>query len=138
MTNNKNTNKYILSGLGFSLLLCLQVNYVSAASNCELKTAKIGDLLGCARDTIIVPSINVILALALLVFFWGLVKYMYKGDNDAERTKGKNFMAFGIVGLFVMVSVWGLVGLLTGTFFGTSGPAGVNPPVPQLPAGVTT
>ena len=137
MANNKNINKHILSGLGFSLLLCLQANYVLAASNCELKTAKVGDLLGCAKDTLIVPLINLILALALLVFLWGLVKYMYKGDNDAERTKGKNFMAFGIVGLFVMVSVWGLVGILTGTFFGSGGPAGVNPPVPQLPSGVT-
>ncbi|MCE9628565.1 MAG: hypothetical protein K8Q91_01040 [Candidatus Vogelbacteria bacterium] len=104
---------------------------------CDLSTATFKTLVDCVRDSIVVPIINLLLALAVLVFFWGLVKYLYKGDNDAERTKGKSLMAFGIIGLFVMVSVWGIVGLLTGTFFGASGPAGVNPPVPQLPASIT-
>jgi hypothetical protein len=45
------------------------------------------------------------------------------------KTKGKNLMLYGLVGFFVMVSVWGLVNILTGTFgFGNnSGPSGGTP-----------
>ncbi len=55
--------------------------------------------------------IPLVAALALLYFFWGLAKFILatgNGDEDA-REKGKNIMIWGIVGLFVIVSVWGLV-----------------------------
>ncbi len=101
---------------------------------CSVSGATIQGLLVCVQQTLIRPLINIVLSLALLVFFWGLAKYLYKADNDAERKKGKNLMFFGVIGLFVMVSVWGIVGIISGTFFGEGGP--VAPPIPQLPAGL--
>ena len=32
------------------------------------------------------------------------------------RNKGKNIMIYGIIGLFVMVSFWGIVNILINTF----------------------
>lgn len=57
-----------------------------------------------------VETLTVIVAgLALLVFFWGLVKFiMNAGDEEAVK-EGKRLMIWGIVALFVMVSVWGIV-----------------------------
>jgi hypothetical protein len=57
----------------------------------------------------IVKDILVPLAftLALLFFFWGVAKYIWsEGQGKAE---GKQIMIWGIVGLFVMSSVWGIV-----------------------------
>ena len=49
-------------------------------------------------------------ALALLVFLWGFVKFIFKlGSSEDAVEDGKRLMIWGVIGLFVMVSVWGLV-----------------------------
>ena len=58
-----------------------------------------------------------VFALALLVFIWGLVRYfIFGGANEEKRKEGQQLMLWGIIGFFVMVSVWGLVNVLVGTF----------------------
>ena len=61
--------------------------------------------------------IPLIIALTVLVFLWGVFKMVLSGDSDTARTEGRKFMTWGIVSLFVMVSVWGLVRIFTKTFF---------------------
>jgi hypothetical protein len=70
-------------------------------------------------NLVLVPAL---FALAFIVFLWGVYLYFFNtGDKPAdERKKGRNFIIYGIVGFFVMVSVWGLVGLLVNSF-------GLNP-----------
>jgi hypothetical protein len=65
--------------------------------------------------------IPLVVALAVLAFLWGIVVYVL-ADSDSAKEKGRNFMIWGIVGIFVMVSVWGLVAVLTGSFGLTSTP----------------
>ncbi len=67
-------------------------------------------VLGC----IINPLIPVIMGLALLVFLWGVFKFI-RAEGD-EKEQGRKFLIWGIVGLFVMVSIWGLVSILQYTF----------------------
>lgn len=74
-----------------------------------------------------------VLALALLVFLWGVFKYFVLGGGDEEKqAEGKKFMIYGIMGLVIMVAVWGLVELIA-TLFGvdrtTSAPNIPKPPV---------
>jgi hypothetical protein len=69
--------------------------------------------------------IPLLITLAIAYFIYGVVKYMMNADDSAQREEGKNFMIWGIVALFVIVSIWGLVKLLTGTF-------GFNFVIPQL------
>jgi len=52
----------------------------------------------------------------VLYFMWGVVKYVAAGDDATKRTEGRNMMIYGVIALFVMVSVWGLVNLLMATF----------------------
>ena len=60
--------------------------------------------------------VPLVFALALIVFIWGLFQSFILGGADPEaREKGKGLMLWGIVAFFVMVSVWGLVNILTGT-----------------------
>lgn len=58
--------------------------------------------------------------LAIALFFWGLVKFIYNAENTQEHEKGRTLMIWGIISFFVLVSLWGLVGLLLGDIFGTS------------------
>ena len=65
-------------------------------------------------NNILVP---VIFALAFIIFIWGVFQYFIYGGHDEEaKEKGKSLMLWGLIGFFVMVSVWGLVNILVGTF----------------------
>ncbi|MEI8062002.1 MAG: hypothetical protein WCG97_01770 [bacterium] len=74
--------------------------------------ALINQFIGYVR--MLIPFI---IALTILVFLWGVFKLIWAGDSDAAVTEGKVFITWGIVSLFVMVSVWGLVRIFTKTFF---------------------
>ena len=64
--------------------------------------------------------IPVMLALAVLVFFWGLVKYIASASDEAAKESGKTLMIWGMIALFVMVAFWGIIGYFS-TSLGLSG-----------------
>jgi 4-amino-4-deoxy-L-arabinose transferase-like glycosyltransferase len=76
----------------------------------------------CLISSSIIP---LIFALAFMLFMWGVVQYVINDTEEAKREKGKQFMIWGIIALFVMFSVWGLVKVLTGTF-------GIEYVIPQV------
>jgi NADH:ubiquinone oxidoreductase subunit 2 (subunit N) len=90
------------------------------------------DLGTTIEDIINRVLVPLIFALAFVVFLWGVFQYFIAGASDEEkRESGKSLMIYGLIGFFVMVSVWGLVNLLVGTF-----PLETNPPqFPQTPTG---
>jgi len=49
-------------------------------------------------------ALPVIAGLALLVFIWGLVKFISKAGDEKSHEEGKNLMKWGLIALFVMVS----------------------------------
>lgn len=57
---------------------------------------------------IVVTLTKIVAGIALLVFFWGLVKFIYTTSQEG-KAEGKIFMVWGIIALFVMVSVWGII-----------------------------
>ena len=61
-----------------------------------------------------------VVALALLFFFWGLSKFILQAGSEDGRKEGRNIMLWGIIALFIMISVWGIVAVLDNTFFGGS------------------
>ncbi len=65
--------------------------------------------------SLIVP---ILASMALLVFFWGLVKFIYNSGSESAREEAKNVMFWGVIGLFVMFSIWGIISFFTGDLFG--------------------
>lgn len=63
---------------------------------------------------IISPVTKLLIALAIVFFLWGVFKFMIQEGDKKEE--GREFMFWGIIGIFVMVSVWGLVNILVNTF----------------------
>ncbi|MEK7613764.1 MAG: pilin [Patescibacteria group bacterium] len=68
----------------------------------------IGELINLATP--------IVVALALLYFFWGLASYILKAGEEDGRKKAKDTMIWGILALFVMVSVWGIINVVRDTF----------------------
>ncbi len=56
--------------------------------------------------------IPIMLSLAMLVFFWGLVKFINHADDEKAVAEGKGLMVWGMIGIFVMVALWGIVGFI--------------------------
>ncbi len=56
----------------------------------------------------------IVIALAMLAFLWGIIQYITAGADEEKRAGARNYILYGIIGLFVMVSVWGLVYWLGG------------------------
>jgi len=79
----------------------------------DLNTLLVEDFMN-----ILDPLIVVLIGVAVVLFLYGIIKYVSSGDDEAKRKEAKNYIVYGIVVLFVMVSVWGLVNLLAGTFSG--------------------
>lgn len=50
-------------------------------------------------------------ALCLLYFFWGVAKYI-RSASPGNKEEGKQVMIWGIVGIFVAFSIWGIVALI--------------------------
>lgn len=60
--------------------------------------------------------VPLLIAVAFIVFLWGIYKYfIYSADNDTERAKGKTFALYGIIGLVIIFSVWGIVNVFMDT-----------------------
>ncbi len=74
---------------------------------------------------IIALLIPISIGVAMLVFFYGLIKYIH----NAEKGIGQKIMANGIIALFVMVSIWGIIRLIQSALLnGTNQPNTVNAP----------
>jgi hypothetical protein len=53
-----------------------------------------------------------VIALGLLVFIWGMVQFIISAGDDDAKAVGKQRMVWGILALFAIVAVWGIVQLL--------------------------
>lgn len=89
-------------------ILALTPVVAFAATTLDNVLREIGNLVSLATP--------IIVGLALLFFFFGLAKYILNAGNEEEKQKSKGIMIWGIIALFVMVSVWGLVRLVSDTF----------------------
>lgn len=71
-------------------------------------------------NTVIVP---VIFAFAFVAFVWGVVSYFFlNGGDEKKREEGRQFVLWGILGMVVLLSVWGFVNLVLSTL-------GIAPPL---------
>jgi len=72
------------------------------------------------KDTLVLFSqflnglIGLFITLAIVVFFWGLIKYLWSMDSENAH-EGLKIMFWGLIAIFVMVSIWGIIRLLQST-----------------------
>ena len=68
------------------------------------------------NKVILFPLITLLLAVALVVFLYGCFIYIANANSDTARAKGKQHILWGIVGMLVMVSAYGILSIAAGTF----------------------
>ncbi len=59
--------------------------------------------------------VPMLIVVAVLYFIWGVIQFVIAKDEEA-KTRGRSVMIYGLIGLLVITSVWGLVTILKNTF----------------------
>lgn len=111
-------NRTVLSALLFITGSTLTVSAQSTTGvQSGFKTLE--GLINSFSQTVVVALGSLLMAGAVVIFFMGIVQYIWGlRSGDAGKAKvGSNFMLWGLVGLFVMFSVYGIVKLGQSIFF---------------------
>jgi len=125
MVSRNKIAAYLAGGSAYLLPLVAFAQAVDFGYFDELGTALIDFF-----NNILIP---LFIGVAVILFFYGLIKYITSGESDDAKKSARSYMIYGVVVLFVMISVWGLVQILV-DLFGLEGVAPVTPTVP-LPGG---
>jgi len=84
------------------------------------------ELIYKVNSVIVNPLILLLFGIALIVFLWGIFRFLSESSSEEARETGKRNMLWGIVGMFIMVSVFGIINIILGTF-GIDTPTGIIP-----------
>ncbi len=76
----------------------------------------LNDVIARFTVYIIDPAILVIFSAGFFLFLWGLVVFLWKLNAGGDNKEEKAHMLWGIVGMLIMVSFWGIINLLINTF----------------------
>lgn len=69
-------------------------------------------LINNIKAYILNPIIGFMFAVAVVMFIYGIVEYIYGADNEDKRKDGQRHMIWGIIGMFVMIGVYGILNVL--------------------------
>jgi len=84
-------------------------------------------------SSIVAWGVPVLGGIAILYFIWEVIKYTISSDEEGKKAAKTNII-WAVVGIFVIFSIWGLVGILQNSFGGSNNPAGQI----QLPVGLNS
>jgi len=73
-------------------------------------------IINWASCLLIKTIVPFLFSLATVAFIWGVIQFYLNPENEEKRKKGKSFIIGGLIALFVMLSMWGIVAVITGTF----------------------
>lgn len=73
------------------------------------------NLMGKIGDLIINPLIVLLFALALVLFLWGLAQFLLNPEDSSGRENAKRKIVWGVIGLFIMVSAYGILNIFLRT-----------------------
>ncbi len=68
------------------------------------------------NEVILYPLITLLMGLALLIFLWGCYEYLTHSNESQARETGQMHILWGIVGMFIMLVAYGILGIAAGTF----------------------
>jgi predicted membrane channel-forming protein YqfA (hemolysin III family) len=107
-------NLMVLSGLVLGVVPVVAL--AQTATNCAAN-ANQGTLFSvlCTVGNFLNAVVPVLVMLGVVYFVWGVISYVIASDEEAKTT-GRNRMIWGIIGLAVIIGMWGLVNILGKTF----------------------
>ena len=62
--------------------------------------------------TYIIPAL---ITIAVIYFIWGVIQFMSSGDEE-QKKMARSKIINGLIGLFVIVAFWGIIGVVKNSF----------------------
>lgn len=127
----------VLSGLVLSfapVAAFAQVAINGSSSTCSNFSGSTATLFGllCRIGIFLNAIVPVLIALGVVYFVYGVITFVVASDEEAKTT-GRNRIIYGIIGLAVIIGMWGLVQVVKNTFFDVGNTANVQlPTVPVV------
>lgn len=112
--------RLMTTGAGLALLLVWLPTYAQ-------DTTWFDNLVGAVATYLSTYLVPLIMILATAAFIWGVAMFVAHPGEEKVREEGKKRIVWGIVGLFVAISVWGIVALIA-TMVNIQPTTGVQPP----------
>jgi hypothetical protein len=66
-------------------------------------------------QVLINPAIKGLFLIALLTFLWGVLEFVKNSDDETSRSKGKQIILWGVIGMAIMVAAGGIIRIALGT-----------------------
>ena len=96
----KKTSQILIAGSAFFPLFA----FAQQLGNVENLVRAIGRIIDLATP--------ILVGLALLAFFWGLIRYIFSAGEEDAKKEGIRLMVGGVIAIFVIVAIVGLVRFL--------------------------
>ena len=76
----------------------------------------IAPFLDKVNRVVINPLIGLVFAIAFLIFIFGIFQFINKAGEAKDREDGKRKILYGLLGMFIMFSAYGIIHLILVTF----------------------
>lgn len=122
--------KIITSIVAFSPLLALAQTGGTGGGNLGNLNQWVSGL-----GTVVQTAIPIAFGIALLAFFWGLAKFIFSAGDEEKKEAGKTIMIWGVIALFLMASIWGIIALIGSNLGVNQTTSGTAPTINNLGGG---
>lgn len=92
--------------------------FLISHANAAVDATKLGNVLNPIIVNIVYPVIALVFGLAILLFVYGIIQMIINGNDPEARKKGQGMILYGSIGMFIMVSAWGIIYLVSNTVIG--------------------
>ncbi len=72
----------------------------------------VDQLIAKINDAIVNPLIALLFALAFVIFLWGVFQMIRNAGNEKERETGQQHILWGVIGMFIMIAVKGIIAII--------------------------
>ncbi|OHA17778.1 MAG: hypothetical protein A2664_04200 [Candidatus Taylorbacteria bacterium RIFCSPHIGHO2_01_FULL_46_22b] len=99
------------------LLTLLAPSLAFAAVDFDLTTDG-GGLKNFANNvgSVLDVVVMVLVTIAVFVIIWGIFQFVVNAGDAEKRAEGRSRILWGVIGVFLLFSVWGLINILLSTF----------------------
>ncbi len=109
------SKRKIISLVGFGGVLTPFLVFAQPVDQCTAVGIGTLSFILCKISVLLNTIIPILITLGVVYFIWGVISYVMAKEEDAKK-EGRSRMIYGLIGLVVIVSIWGLVAILKTTF----------------------
>ena len=114
-----------------SLFVLSCTPFTAYAASAGLRFDTLNSTIRIIADGVVSSTGYLMFTLGVVAFLTGLTQFIWNIRNGAdgkEATNGKQFMKWGLIGLFVMFSFWGII-IFAQNILQVKGSSTITPPV---------